>query len=931
MSNADLYRFVQRLTAVEKEVRANKTPQLAYSSMHDGSLDVFDRTGNFVGRLGKQHDGTYVNATFNGPPPPTPQVAFVAPAIGGARVYWDGTLADGGPLPMNFTRITIHAVLDPGDYSPTDSAQVVGEIATGLGAEVFVPLSTADEHYILLTLWNDAGRFSAPSTPVYVAPLSGEYTPPEIVAPTVSPAIDSVTGAPSALIVVTEPKGPDDYLEYHISTTEDFVATGATLAMPATASTIVTIAALPDGQPLVGGGQEYYLRVVAVNEAGRAPASSPAVSGKLDASAVEAIIAQKLIAGFVLAGQVTVGNITLHPETGITIRQPGGNVIHFPADPTKFAEITGHLTATTLAVIGTMSIDGGAVVNSKMVLAAGITAPSTPPTLSPFWPSSKWQDPYTFGDVFFGLANKLADDGSGATDPAWLVTAVAFYGSGIRLIHRQTGETWALITTESWKSLNPTGGITQIGSSYYVLGQDPARNNNWFIYRLNYQFQKVAEVNWTTSGAFDGRPAIGRSDSGLPIVAYIAAGSKKLSISRRDPVSMEYVSGSVVAAVASNPSGGASTHNISAVHEGIVDLGAGNSRIYVATENQKKVTAYTDSAGALVRSSTLDFGTAGVATKGVVFDRADLFLGAGRWTSLDTTGNVHRYSGLATATPWRARSTFVDVNPGGDGLHETAPSGYSATATIPARAWIRVQVASAPDANSTDPSKPDKADRSRVYVGASPGEPVLQATLAVGSKSLELDQVGTGVIAPAIPQDFTSAGSTAASIEDPTGAYYFNGLGDAAFRNLIVHTPVLHLRRNAAQNLAAGAATTVAFDRVDLADQWAPFTTATTVNTSAVTVVRSGLYEITGSMAPAVAGTGTLWHLGLMIDGTVTKILYRGSGSPVSPLVARGSSPVYLQAGQSIGLSIYNNAGAASATYPGSQYATELIARWVSP
>lgn len=898
-----------------------------------GSLPILDQDGNVRVVVGAQADGTVTVQEFGGEPleqPGAPVVEARAEALVVTFTGFDVADVASYLLRADFSHVGVHVSTEEG-FSLEDD-EPLARLTNPGGESVTLSLPAETVFYVKLVAHTRSGVSSEPSEEVYGIPeAAGGYTPPALEAPPASPVIDTLAGTPSSLVVATAGVRPEDLIEYHISAVEGFVPVAgdaATLAFPATSSTVATIAAMPDGSPLVAA-TSYYVAVIARNAAGIA-APSPTVQGELNSKAVEAVIAAKLIAGFVLAGQVTVGNITIHPDSGITILQPGGNVIRFPARDTEFAEITGHLTAQTLAVMGSMTIDGGAVVNSAMVLSAGITPPQTPPTLSAFWPTMKFQDDYGFGDVFYGLSNVLEDDGSGAIDPTWWVTAVAFYGGGVRLIDRNTGAQWGAIETPSWSTINPTGGITQIGNNYYVLGQDPSRKNDWYILRLNHNFVKVSELLYTSSGAFDGRPSIGRNDAGQPIIAFIAAGSKKLSITRRDPVTMQSVSTSVVNLVSANPSGVGSTHNFAGVHEGVTDLGSGNSRIYVATNGLKRVSTYTDAGGVLQPHAANPFNTAGVTPKGVVFDRADPFKGVGRWVSLDNAGNIHKYSGFATTQNYRARSTFVDVNSAGTGQHETAPSAYSATVSIQARAWLRAQVASAPDANSTDPSKPDKADRSRVYVAAAPNEPMLQATLAVQTKTAEFAEIVAGAVAPALSTDFATAGSTAAAIQDPSGRYYFNGQGDASFRNLTVHQPALVLRRVATQSLPASSTNAIAFDRVDFADLWSAFVTGTNIGaTSAVTIPRTGLYDITGSLAIAAAGTGTLWHMGLLIDGAAQRILYRGGGSPTSPLVARGTVSVYLQAGQTIGIGSYSTV--AGGTYGGTPYATELSARWVGP
>jgi hypothetical protein len=167
-----LDRYVRRLGRLEKQVfnLATKT-RLDHSSIENGALEVHDEYGETTAVIGVQYDGTTAAAPVGGLPTPQPTIPMVTPVVGGLRIYWDGSFVNGAVSPMNFRRITLHAVTDVDLFSPTDAGQIVAEIATATGAEVDVTLPAYVEYYIFAVAWTQAGKFSVPSDPAFGIPL----------------------------------------------------------------------------------------------------------------------------------------------------------------------------------------------------------------------------------------------------------------------------------------------------------------------------------------------------------------------------------------------------------------------------------------------------------------------------------------------------------------------------------------------------------------------------------------------------------------------------------------------------------------------------------------------------------------------------------------------------------------------------------------
>lgn len=166
--STSLEKVARRLLGLEREVRNLKKPQLAYSSVEDGAVDV-NVDGQQVMSIGLQYDGTSVAASLVGPTPPEPSPATLTPVAGGLRVHWDGTFVNSLVAPLDFSRVAIHAVADPGDLDPLNPAQRFAEISTASGGDAFVSLPP-DPIYVYLVVWTQSGKFSV-SEPVTGTPM----------------------------------------------------------------------------------------------------------------------------------------------------------------------------------------------------------------------------------------------------------------------------------------------------------------------------------------------------------------------------------------------------------------------------------------------------------------------------------------------------------------------------------------------------------------------------------------------------------------------------------------------------------------------------------------------------------------------------------------------------------------------------------------
>lgn len=162
-----LVRFEQRLEAVERQSR------LKSASLDDTTLVVRDDTGGLRAELGKQGDGTTAVNIVNGAPPPAPSTPTVSPALGGIAAGWDGLFADGAIIPMDWSRVEVHA--DPvDDFTPTTDT-LMATIETAQGGVAYIPATVP--LYARLLARNTSGAASVPTDtvgPYAPRPVAGE-------------------------------------------------------------------------------------------------------------------------------------------------------------------------------------------------------------------------------------------------------------------------------------------------------------------------------------------------------------------------------------------------------------------------------------------------------------------------------------------------------------------------------------------------------------------------------------------------------------------------------------------------------------------------------------------------------------------------------------------------------------------------------------
>lgn len=167
--------FAEELARLRNEIRNLKRGQrYAHGgSIEDAALEVRDGTGTVRAVIGMQPDGTVGLIARNGPAPGAPTAPVVTSTIGGLRVVWDGTLADGTDLPADFDHVAVHISTTPG-FTPS-AATYVGTITkAGEGGMLPVLPLPYVPHYVRLISVNTSGIAGSPSAETAATPLQVE-------------------------------------------------------------------------------------------------------------------------------------------------------------------------------------------------------------------------------------------------------------------------------------------------------------------------------------------------------------------------------------------------------------------------------------------------------------------------------------------------------------------------------------------------------------------------------------------------------------------------------------------------------------------------------------------------------------------------------------------------------------------------------------
>lgn len=157
---------------------------------------------------------------------------------------------------------------------------------------------------------------------------------------------------------------------------------------------------------------------------------------------------------------------------------------------------------------------------ARLVLEAGVTDPTAPPVVQPYWPSRSFTPPA--GGVLYGLAY--------ADSKYWTFVDIPNTAEGDRVIsiNPSTGAVGDEIPmTDSFRA---AGGVTAIGSELFLLGQKDGTPYKYFVrvYSTAGAFLREWEdtlVGWSKTNPLGYKPGIGNDGTNVVIGQCTDAGS----------------------------------------------------------------------------------------------------------------------------------------------------------------------------------------------------------------------------------------------------------------------------------------------------------------------------------------------------------------------------------------------------------------------
>lgn len=158
--------ILRRLAQVEANQRAS---QLNNSAIDGGQIVVNDIDGVLRQIIGAQGDGTVTSSDFNGVPIEAPSTPTLQGHLNGVIVTWDGALASGNDLPLDFDHVEVHVSQAPG-FIP-DSTTLRGAMIKA-GSFPVNPLDPAIDYWFALVPVNSSGIAGTASAQADIHPGS---------------------------------------------------------------------------------------------------------------------------------------------------------------------------------------------------------------------------------------------------------------------------------------------------------------------------------------------------------------------------------------------------------------------------------------------------------------------------------------------------------------------------------------------------------------------------------------------------------------------------------------------------------------------------------------------------------------------------------------------------------------------------------------
>lgn len=329
---------------------------------------------------------------------------------------------------------------------------------------------------------------------------------------------------------------PGDFarVDVHMDTDPEFEPTGATVY-----GSLVGEGALA----IPADTETHYVRLVAVT-------LSDVASTPTDPVEVEALPASEISSEFVYAGEVSADQITAGTlradvnlastirtgETGARVELSNEGLVSYdtdgevsvvmPTDPESDASFAGSIVAGGLTVTGSAAFRSTGNEISKggnLLLQSATTAPQNAPSAVVGWEFETMAN----GTAYRGLVHHNGKLWAGRINAPEIVA--------------QDGETVTLqVAWNGTPPLHPTGGITRVGSHWYILGRE-AGTGDWYISKCNDSGEDVGRTYWGTSQIpYEQYPCIGTDGTNL-LIAQFDPTADRFYIQTRDAGSLAWV------------------------------------------------------------------------------------------------------------------------------------------------------------------------------------------------------------------------------------------------------------------------------------------------------------------------------------------------------------------------------------------------------
>jgi hypothetical protein len=162
--------LARRIVALERALATQgSSAQLAYSSVENGPVPVYDGSGKLRSQIGRQFDGTFTVVDRNGSAPPQTTAPVCAAAVGGYTATWDGAWAEVLAGPLDVRRVEVHDSLAPGFTADQTTRRATIESAGG--ASVGVETGDYFPRYVRFVAVNTSGVPGPSSLEVEVIPV----------------------------------------------------------------------------------------------------------------------------------------------------------------------------------------------------------------------------------------------------------------------------------------------------------------------------------------------------------------------------------------------------------------------------------------------------------------------------------------------------------------------------------------------------------------------------------------------------------------------------------------------------------------------------------------------------------------------------------------------------------------------------------------